>query len=253
MLHGIVGRPIKAEGMAYAPINEQGVVFLFGRLAPRLGFHVESIQIGFPDCIARRSRKHGFECCRIEFEYRASNYQRDRHPPRGTDVIVCWDNDWVRRPQKYQHLEIIDLKRYVGASPRVFVVGSDERQPQNKYLDRRSYLDWSVPLSAQVDDLIVMYRARLTSEIRDLWKVVGPFYNDPKWGFQAYLRLVIRLNTPVTFRDLRKDPSTRNLRIVRQKFQGRTDITDEWPYIYQKLITLNPRSKKALAKYSPEL
>ena len=37
----VVGRPIKLDGMAYAPTNEQGVVFLFGRLAPRLGVHAE--------------------------------------------------------------------------------------------------------------------------------------------------------------------------------------------------------------------
>jgi len=42
-----VGRPIKATGMAYAPTNEQGVVYLFGRLAPRLGFHVEVVQTAF--------------------------------------------------------------------------------------------------------------------------------------------------------------------------------------------------------------
>jgi hypothetical protein len=59
-----VGRPIKIDGMAYAPTNEQGVVFLFGRLAPRLGFHVEHVQTGFPDCIARRRGK----ICRIEFD-----------------------------------------------------------------------------------------------------------------------------------------------------------------------------------------
>jgi len=36
MRDSIVGRPIKVDGMAYAPTNEQGVVFLFGKLASRL-------------------------------------------------------------------------------------------------------------------------------------------------------------------------------------------------------------------------
>ena len=31
----IVGRPIKIDGMAYGPTNEQGVVFLFGKLVHR--------------------------------------------------------------------------------------------------------------------------------------------------------------------------------------------------------------------------
>jgi hypothetical protein len=115
-----VGRPIKIDGMVYAPTNEQGVVFLFGRLAPRLGFQIEQVQTQFPDCTARR---HGKQC-RIEFEYRASSYEV--HPPRGADVIVCWDNDWEHRPQKYKHLEIISLRTYVGAQPRIFAVAADK-------------------------------------------------------------------------------------------------------------------------------
>ena len=106
MKETIVGRPIKVDGMAYAPVNELGVVYLFGRIAPKLGFHVEQIQSGFPDCTARR---HGKKC-RIEFEYRASSYASHHHPPRGADVVICWDNDWENRSQQYQHLEIIDLK-----------------------------------------------------------------------------------------------------------------------------------------------
>jgi len=65
----MVGRLIKINGMAYAPTNEQGVVFLFGRLAERLGFTIEHIQTRFPDCTARREGGK----CYIEFEYRASN------------------------------------------------------------------------------------------------------------------------------------------------------------------------------------
>lgn len=146
-----VGRHIKTDGMSYAPTNEQGVVFLFGRLAPRLGFDVECVQTAFPDCIARRNGK----TYRIEFEYRASSYKN--HPPRGADLIVCWDNDWAHRPRKFRHLEILDLKRYVGALPRVFAVGCDETV-RGHVVDGWATLDWSVPKNAQAGDLIVMYR-----------------------------------------------------------------------------------------------
>jgi hypothetical protein len=237
-----VGRPIKVDGMAYAPTNEQGVVLLFGRLAPRLGFHVEFVQNGFPDCMARRRGK----TYRIEFEYRASNYEG--HPPRGADVIVCWENDWEHRPRKFHHLEIIDLKKYVGALPRVFVVGCDE-VVRGEYLDRLSNVDWSVPLNAQVDDLIVMYRKSPASEIRDLWKIVGPFYVDKKWGLQAWLRLVARLAKPLSYDDLKNDPNTRDLSIVRKRFQGKGDITDDWSLLYAKILKLNPKAKAALRQY----
>ena len=105
-----LGRQITIPGMAYAPVTELGVVFLFGRLARRLGFCVEIVKPQFPDCIATRRGKR----YRIEFELFASNYN---HDPKGADIIVCWENDWESRQKKYRHLEIISLKSYVGAGP----------------------------------------------------------------------------------------------------------------------------------------
>lgn len=239
-----VGRPITIKGMVYAPANEQGVVFLFGRLAPQLGFHVEVVRTGFPDCIARRRGKR----CRIEFKFRASQYN---YPPRGADAVVCWENDWEHRPRKYKHLEIIELKKYVGALPRVFAVGCNELE-RGKWVDRRARIDWSVPKKAQVDDLIVMYRTAPSSEIRDLWKVVGPFYMDPEWGLQAYLRVLVRLPRPVTRKELITDRTTCDIGVVRQNFRGKRDITDEWAPLYNKIIAVNPGSKSALREYQPD-
>lgn len=237
-----VGRPIKASGMAYAPTNEQGVVYLFGRLAPRLGFHVEVVQTAFPDCIARRNGK----TCRIEFEFRASSYRV--HPPTA-DVIVCWDNDWDHRPKKFQHLEIIDLKRYVGALPRVFAVGCDENV-RGHVVDKGAFLDWSVPRNAQAGDLVVMYRKKPASEIRDLWIVRGPFYEQKNWGLQTTLRRLVRLDTPVKYEDLKTEPTTRGLSIMRKQFQGKSDITLGWPHILALILKRNPKSKKQLRDYS---
>ena len=237
-----VGRPIKATGMAYAPTNEQGVVYLFGRLAPRLGFHVEVVQTAFPDCIARRNGK----TCRIEFEFRASSYKA--HPPTA-DIIVCWDNDWDHRPRKFRHLEIIDLKRYVGALPRVFAVGCDENV-RGHVVDKWATLDWSVPKNAQADDLVVMYRKMPASEIRDLWIVRGPFYEQKKWGLQTTLRRLVQLDRPLKYEDLKKDPTTRGLGVMRKQFQGKTDITDDWPHIMALILKRNPKAKKQLRDYS---
>jgi hypothetical protein len=36
--------------------------------------------------------------CRIEFEYRSSNFQRHGHDPAGVDLVVCWDHDWPECP-----------------------------------------------------------------------------------------------------------------------------------------------------------
>jgi hypothetical protein len=63
----VFGQPIDFRGLRHAPINEQGVVFLFGMVAYELGFIVESVQAGYPDCEAKRcvdrkpSDGNGFE------------------------------------------------------------------------------------------------------------------------------------------------------------------------------------------------
>ena len=53
------GKAIDFRGLRYAPINENGVIFLFGMLAEELGFVVESVQNGFPDCDAKRKLEDG--------------------------------------------------------------------------------------------------------------------------------------------------------------------------------------------------
>src|SRR5208283_4823705 len=111
-------------------------------------------------------------------------------------------------------LEIIDLKTHAGALPRIYTVGCDELV-RGKVVDKRNRVDWSVPVNAQAGDLIVMYRKGPASEIRDLWRITGPFYDDPKWGLQAWIRLAVRLEQPLTYKELKREPSTRNLSVVR--------------------------------------
>lgn len=100
----IVGDLINFRGLVYAPINEQGVVFLFGRVAHDLNMYVEEIKPGFPDCIARRFIGRGWERVRIEFEFRSSNFLAHKHDPDACDLIVCWEHDWRDCP-----LEVIEL------------------------------------------------------------------------------------------------------------------------------------------------
>ncbi len=69
------------RGLRNAPINEQGVVYLFGMVSRELGFMVESLSQGFPDCEAKylRDSKRGlWGRARIEFEFRSSGFQRQR-------------------------------------------------------------------------------------------------------------------------------------------------------------------------------
>jgi len=46
--------PTNFHGLRYEPANEQGVVLIFGMLAKDLGYMIEAMQSGFPDCEAIR-------------------------------------------------------------------------------------------------------------------------------------------------------------------------------------------------------
>jgi len=58
------GNPIDFRGLRHEPVNEQGVVLLFGLVAKELGYIVEAVQSGFPDCEAKRqiARNAGSAC-----------------------------------------------------------------------------------------------------------------------------------------------------------------------------------------------
>jgi len=101
----ITGELINFRGLVWAPVNEQGVVFLFGMIARELGMYVEVVRPGYPDCIAKRFIGRGrWEEVRIEFEYRSSHF---KHDPSECDMIVCWEHDWKECPKI---IEVIELK-----------------------------------------------------------------------------------------------------------------------------------------------
>ncbi len=105
------GPPSKIPGLRNEPINEAGVTYVFGRVAEKLGFEVERIQTGFPDCEALREvAKDKWQRVKIEFEYASRNFLGHGHPPKGCDIIVCWIHNWQECPK---HLEVIELKRLV--------------------------------------------------------------------------------------------------------------------------------------------
>jgi hypothetical protein len=92
--------------LVFAPVNEQGVVYLFGALSERLGFLVLRIQTEFPDCEAMRVVEGSrMQPVRIEFEYESRNFLRHAHEPTGCDLIVCWEHNWPESP-----LEVVELK-----------------------------------------------------------------------------------------------------------------------------------------------
>lgn len=105
----IYGDPVNFRGMRREPVNEQGVVLLFGMMAEELGYAVETVQTGFPDCEANRRVAPGaWQRVQIEFEFESKNFLAHRHPSRGCDVIVCWRHNWKDCPK---HIEVLELSQ----------------------------------------------------------------------------------------------------------------------------------------------
>ena len=101
------GNPIDFRGLRHEPVNEDGVIFLFGMVARELGFLVEAVQAGFPDCEAKRRIGDGhWQQVRIEFEFQSRNFRVHRHAPDGCDVIVYWRHNWKECPPQ---LEVVEL------------------------------------------------------------------------------------------------------------------------------------------------
>jgi hypothetical protein len=98
------------HGMAYEPVNEMGVVFLFGMVAPLLGFRVEALQAGFPDCKAKLEVEPGrWQDVNVEFEFESRKFRDHHHDPDKCDMIVCWRHNWKGCPERIQVLELSSI------------------------------------------------------------------------------------------------------------------------------------------------
>ena len=105
------GSPTNFRGLRHAPVNEQGVVFLFGMVSYELGFIVEAIHPSYPDCEAKRCidrTRDRWQRVRIEFEYQSKSFQDHGHNPAECDLIVCWEHNWPECS-----LEVLELRRVI--------------------------------------------------------------------------------------------------------------------------------------------
>ncbi len=113
----IFGDKVEFKSLSCAPVNELGVVYLFGVLHETFDFRIESIQSGFPDCIARRKvGKNRWEEVRIEFEYDSRSFKTHGHDPYGVDIIICWKHNWKQCPKE---IEVIELSSLLGDAEQI--------------------------------------------------------------------------------------------------------------------------------------
>lgn len=109
------GEPINFRGLRHAPVNENGVIYVFGIVSQELGFLVESLRGPYPDCEGKRrvdAKRQRWEDVRIEFEFKSSNFRRHKHNPDDCDLIVCWIHDWDNCP-----LEVLELRSAIHDLP----------------------------------------------------------------------------------------------------------------------------------------
>jgi len=112
----LLGAPLGLPAMAYEPVNEMGVMVLFSMMAQQLGFVIESVQSGFPDCEAKIEVEPGrWQHFRIEFEYESKQFKKHGHDPNQCDLIVCWRHNWKGCPP---NLQVLELSQLVGKTYR---------------------------------------------------------------------------------------------------------------------------------------
>jgi len=188
----IVGDLINFRGLVYSPINENGVIFLFGKVMEDLNMYIEEIKPGFPDCIGRRFTGKGWERVSIEFEYRSSHFQQHRHDPIKCDIIVCWEHDWHDCP-----IEVIELRDIIRFLPNKFIERPDETSGVNKI----TVEDHLKNFPNKVENIFEKFDGRIKDISNDIWFKVnrnpGVTYYSPERVFvylhfqKQGLRLVI--------------------------------------------------------------
>ena len=108
----VYGPLLRPYPLIHGPMNEAGVIYLFGTQSERLGFVVTRIQSEFPDCEAMRLvNEDRWQRVWIEFEYESRNFLKHMHEASGCDIIVCWRHNWPDCPEG---IEVVELSRMVG-------------------------------------------------------------------------------------------------------------------------------------------
>jgi hypothetical protein len=185
----IVGSIINFRGMVYGPINEQGVVYLFSKVAEDLNMYVEEVRTAYPDCVARRFNGKGWEKVYIEFEFTSSQFERHGHDAEACDIIVCWEHDWDECP-----LEVFELQEVIKGLPNRPIeqpeaathatLGTPGRrdEPEDLFHQRQ--------IPEGIQKLYYAFEEQLLTTDESIWRKVGPreftFYS-PKRVF-VYVR-----------------------------------------------------------------
>jgi len=184
----VVGDIINFRGLVYAPLNENGVILLFGKVMHDLNMYIEEIKPGFPDCIARRFVGKGWERVAIEFEYTTSNFKAHGHDPEQCDIVVCWEHDWPGCP-----LEVIELKTEIQTLENYPITrpGSSDNKVQDVEKDIKKILA-SVGASSDVEAWYKTIFDSLSKIEDSIWAKIGAKYIGWYCPERAFASIALR-------------------------------------------------------------
>jgi hypothetical protein len=243
---------LKDAPMQYAPQNELGVVFLFAQIAKKLQLRVEEVRPHFPDCIAYKRTGDTEKRVRIEFEFKSINFRSHKHDPKECDCIVCWHHDWPDVPGS---IEVIELKRYFGATAKVWIQPVIKNQWH--WLDEYDEINWGLSKRATPGDLLLMYRCYPEKKISEVFIFAGELSRakaDWREGdcYGGVIRRLCDLAAPIFLDDMRNHKVLKTSSFIRGNMQGNLLVSEYWPYLYEMIVTRNPQARKALSEYAPE-
>ncbi len=252
-------RPIKfgISGMESPPENELGVVCLFALIHRRLGFwRIKSIRQRFPDCVAIQRDGSREKEVRIEFEFRSSDFRKHKHLAKGCDYIVCWEHDWIHTPESLQG-KVIELRKFLGMGRDVWLqpIGQDrwDWHDQTRVKTGR----WlGPPARVKKGDLVLWYCTSPRSCIAQVCLLIGDPRADKdadRWTHSVDIKVLARLDNPVTFRDLKTRRELSGSTFMKAKFLGQFQATSWWPPLYHMITSKNPSARKELKKHAPEM
>lgn len=115
-----IGEDIRRFGLSIeeAPVNEQGVVFIFAKTHQLLGFPIiERPQQEFPDCRSTCIRTGVLTRVNIEFKYNcAASFKKrrtiEKYQEQKINYLICWINDSPKNTAMFARagIEVISLK-----------------------------------------------------------------------------------------------------------------------------------------------
>jgi len=248
-------RPDILDGASlhYAPENELGVVYLFAELAKRWRLRIDRIQSAFPDCLAYQKTQRGERRIRIEFEFKSRSFKLHGHPVRGCDWLVCWEHNWPDSPPS---LNIVELRREFGLGFNVWVTPVND--PYKDVLDSMTAGTWSVASQSNKADLQVFYLTAPQKQIRYVYRLrerpeYVPSRRKPGRDYMARISRVCRLDAPIFLEDLRSHRVLSTAAFVRGKMRNRYNATEHWPFLYDMIVRRNPKARRRLAAYAPQI